>query len=216
VQFSEGQGDLPEFYRDYGVEVICSLPCYLEENCDTQRGRGVYEKSIAALRRLNAVGYGRGDGLHLHLVYNPVGTHLPPAQAELEEDYKRELAARFGIVFDRLYTITNVPISRWLRALRREGELDRYMELLVQSFNPATVEGLMCRHMVSISWDGRLYDCDFHQMAELPLAGGLPRTIAEFDPALLANRRIVTAPHCFACTAGSGSSCGGALTGAGL
>jgi radical SAM/Cys-rich protein len=212
VMFEPGQEDLPEFFREHGVEVVSSLPCYLEENVDTQRGKGVYARSIEALHRLNAVGYGvEGSGLELHLVYNPVGPHLPPPQDALERDYKRELAERWGIVFNRLLTITNMPIRRFLGDLRRKGKEEVYMEKLVAAFNPATVPGLMCRSLVSVDWTGRLYDCDFNQMLELGVGPELGQTIDELDPARFATRRIATAAHCFGCTAGAGSSCGGAV-----
>ena len=168
--------------------------------------------SIAALRRLNALGYGRpGSGLLLNLVYNPVGPSLPPPQAALEAAYRRELDARYGIVFNRLYTITNMPISRFLDDLVRTGQYERYMETLVAAFNPAAVPGVMCRTTLSVGWDGRLFDCDFNQMLELGLAAGLPRHIRDFDPEALGRRPIVTGQHCYGCTAGSGSSCQGAL-----
>lgn len=212
VMFEPGQQDLPEFFRDHGVEVVSSLPCYLEENVDRQRGKGVYTRSIDALRRLNAVGYGvEGSGLTLNLVYNPVGPHLPPDQEILESDYKCELAARFGIVFNNLFTITNMPIKRFLHDLRRSGGEEKYMEKLVRAFNPASVDGLMCRSLVSVDWTGRLFDCDFNQMLDLGVDASLGTTIADFDPATFANRRIVTGAHCFGCTAGAGSSCGGAV-----
>jgi radical SAM/Cys-rich protein len=212
VFFVRGKEHLPEFLRDHQVEVVASLPCYLEENVDAQRGKGVYARSIEALTRLNGLGYGmEGTGLILNLIYNPVGPKLPPAQAELEGDYRVELRRRFGIEFTRLFTITNMPISRFLEDLRRSGQYDRYMDLLVTSFNPSAVPGVMCRSLVSVGWNGVLYDCDFNQMLELPLHHGLPRTIEDFDLAALERRRIVTGEHCFGCTAGSGSSCGGAV-----
>lgn len=212
VMFEPGQEDLPEFFREHGVEVVSSLPYFLEQQTDSQRGRGVFEKSVVALRRLNAAGYGRDGGdLKLNLVYNPVGAYLPPAQDAIEKDFRRELLARHGLTFDRLYTITNMPIKRFLDYLRRSGNEERYMRKLVEAFNPATVEGLMCRTLVSVDWTGRLYDCDFNQMLELGVAHGLPQTIDDFDPARLAARRIVTGEHCFGCTAGAGSSCGGAV-----
>ncbi len=215
VMFEPGQEDLPEFFRAHGVEVVSSLPYFLEQQTDAQRGRGVFEKSVEALRRLNAAGYGRdGGALKLNLVYNPVGAFLPPAQEAIERDFKRELLARHGVTFDRLYTITNMPIQRFLDYLRRSGNEERYMRKLVEAFNPATVEGLMCRTLVSVDWTGRLYDCDFNQMLELGVARGLPQTIDDFDPARLAARRIVTGHHCFGCTAGAGSSCGGAVAAA--
>jgi radical SAM/Cys-rich protein len=213
VMFEPGQDDLPEFFREHEVEVVSSLPYFLEQQTDAQRGAGVFGKSIEALRRLNAVGYGRGaGGLTLNLVYNPVGAYLPPAQDAIERDFRREMLARYGVTFDRLYTITNMPIKRFLDYLRRTGNEERYMRRLVEAFNPATVEGLMCRGLVSVGWDGRLYDCDFNQMLELPVASGLPQTVDDFDPAAFAGRRVVTGAHCFGCTAGAGSSCGGAVT----
>ncbi len=212
VMFEPGQGDLPDFFREHEVEVVSSLPYFLEQQTDAQRGRGVFEKSIEALRRLNAAGYGRdGGALKLNLVYNPVGAFLPPAQSAIEKDFKRELLSRYGVTFDSLYTITNMPIRRFLEYLRRSGNEERYMRKLVEAFNPSTVEGLMCRTLVSVDWTGRLYDCDFNQMLELPVAPELPQTIADFDPTRFASRRIETGAHCFGCTAGAGSSCGGAV-----
>ncbi len=212
VQFEPGKQGLPDFFREQDVEVIASLPCYLAENVDAQRGRGVFGRSIEAMRRLNEVGYGRpGTGLLLNLVYNPLGAELPPPQEELQEEYRRELRARYGLVFNRLYTLTNMPIRRFLDHLRRTGDYARYMETLAAAFNPATVEGLMCRSLISVGWDGRLYDCDFNQMLDLPLTPGMPRHIRHLDPAVLANRRIATADHCYGCTAGAGSSCGGVV-----
>lgn len=215
VLFVAGMEDLAEFYRDHEVELICSLPCYSAENVDRQRGRGVFDQSIAALRRLNALGYGAdGSPLRLDLVYNPVGAFLPPPQPALEARFKEELASLFGVAFHRLLTITNMPIQRFAEALRREGQLAEYLGLLVNHFNPATVDGLMCRALVSVGWDGALYDCDFNQMLELPLAGAAARTIWSIDSCdALDGLPIVTASHCFGCTAGAGSSCGGALAG---
>jgi radical SAM/Cys-rich protein len=212
VMFEAGQEDLPEFFRDHSVEVVSSLPCYLEENVDRQRGKGVYDKSIEALKRLNAVGYGvDGSGLVLNLVYNPVGPHLPPPQEALETDYKRELAARFGVTFNRLYTITNLPVRRFLDDLRRSGNEASYMRKLVDAFNPRTVDGLMCRTQLSVDWTGGLHDCDFNQMLEMGVERSLARTIGEFSAGAFADRRILTGSHCFGCTAGAGSSCGGAV-----
>ncbi|MDQ3806301.1 MAG: arsenosugar biosynthesis radical SAM protein ArsS [Acidobacteriota bacterium] len=212
VTFEPGQTDLPEFFRGHAVEVVSSLPYFLEQQTDAQRGAGVFRKSVEALGRLNAVGYGRqGSGLTLHLVYNPVGAFLPPAQEAIEKDFRRELAARHGVEFNRLYTITNMPIRRFLDYLRRSGNEERYMRKLVEAFNPSTVEGLMCRRLVSVDWTGRLYDCDFNQMLELGVPPGLPQTVADFDPARFAGRRVSTGAHCFGCTAGAGSSCGGAV-----
>ncbi len=212
VIFEPGQGDLPQFFREQAVEVVSSLPYFLEQQTDAQRGHGVFKKSIEALRRLNAVGYGVEDSdLVLNLVYNPVGAFLPPPQASIEADFKRELMNRYGIVFNHLYTITNMPIKRFLDYLRRSGNGERYMRKLVEAFNPATVDGLMCRNLVSVDWTGKLYDCDFNQMLELGIAPELPQTIADFDPSRFARRRIMTASHCFGCAAGTGSSCGGAV-----
>lgn len=213
VFFVRDKQHLPKFLADHQVEVIASLPCYLEENVDQQRGKGVYGRSIEALRLLNALGYGQeGTGLALNLVYNPLGPKLPPPQADLEADYRDELAKRFGIRFNRLYTITNMPISRFLDDLHRAGQYEAYMEKLITSFNPASVDGLMCRSLISVNWDGRLSDCDFNQMLDLPVEGAAPQTIHEFDLARLARRRVVTGMHCYGCTAGAGSSCGGAIS----
>ena len=212
VMFEPGQQDLTEFFRASGVEVVSSLPYFLEQQTDAQRGRGVFDKSISALKRLNEVGYGvDASGLVLNLVYNPVGAFLPPDQSSIEADFKRELAARHGVSFNRLYTITNMPIKRFLDYLRRTGNEERYMRKLVESFNPGAIESLMCRSLLSVDWEGRLYDCDFNQMLDLGVAMELPRTIADLDPAEFAGRRIMTGPHCFGCTAGAGSSCGGAV-----
>jgi radical SAM/Cys-rich protein len=211
VQFEPGQGDLPGFFARNRCEVVCSLPHYTLEATDRQRGRGVYTASIAGLRALNAAGYGRGDGLLLTLVSNPVGAFLPPKQADLERDTREHLLRVHGIVFDRLFTITNMPISRFAAWLQHAGIYDEYMERLERAFNPATLPGLMCRSLISVGYDGALYDCDFNQMLELGLAGEAPMTIQRLDPGALARRRIQTGDHCFGCTAGAGSSCGGAL-----
>lgn len=212
VMFEPGQADLPEFFRAHEVEVVSSLPYFLEQQTDAQRGTGVFAKSIEALRRLNTVGYGsEASGLVLNLVYNPVGAFLPPSQTSIEADFKQELSARYGIIFNHLYTITNMPIKRFLDYLRRSGNDEKYMRKLVEAFNPTTVESLMCRSLVSVDWTGKLYDCDFNQMLELGVANDLPQTIRDFDPAKFAARAIRTAAHCFGCTAGAGSSCGGAV-----
>lgn len=212
IFFEEGYRELPEFMAGNGVTVIASLPCYTKENVDGQRGRGVFDGSIEALRWLNRLGYGKdGSGLVLDLVYNPVGPSLPPAQEGLEEDYRRELRELFGIEFNRLYALTNMPIKRWADWLHRRGQYDAYMELLATSFNPGTVEHVMCRDLVSIAWDGSLYDCDFNQQLELPLAHRR-RTVWEIESFEgLVGEAIATADHCLGCTAGTGSSCGGAL-----
>jgi radical SAM/Cys-rich protein len=209
VQHEPGQDDLPEFFAAHRCEVVCSLPHYTAEATDRQRGRGVYEGSVLALKRLNAVGYGRGNGLVLNLVANPVGAFLPPRQEDLERDTREHLSRTHGITFDHLFTITNMPIARFERWLRQAGIYDDYLGRLEGAFNPATIPGLMCRSLVSVSWDGVLYDCDFNQMLELPLAA--PSTIHGFDLDALTERRIATGDHCFGCTAGAGSSCGGSL-----
>ena len=204
--------DLPEFFADHQVEVVASLPSFALKQTDAQRGEGVFEDSIAALRRFNELGYGvEGSGLVLNLVTNPVGAFLPAAQHALEADWKRELHRRFGVSFNRLYTITNMPISRFLQFLADSGNLQAYMDKLVAAFNPATIDGLMCRYTLSVAWDGRLYDCDFNQMIELGTAAGVPSTIFEAEEAALAHRPIVVGQHCFGCTAGAGSSCGGSV-----
>ena len=214
VMFEQGQEDLPEFFREHSVEVVSSLPYFLGQQTDAQRGPGVFEKSVEALQRLNAVGYGvEGSGLTLDLVYNPVGAFLPPPQASIEADFKRELLARHNVTFDRLYTITNMPIKRFLEYLRRSGNEERYMRRLLDAFNPASVAGLMCRTTLSVDWTGRLYDCDFNQMLGLGVDAALPQTIAEFDPEKFTGRAVETGAHCFGCTAGAGSSCGGAVVG---
>jgi radical SAM/Cys-rich protein len=215
VTLEPGMEWLVDFYRRSEVELVCSMPCYTAENVDQQRGAGVFEKSISALRQLNAAGFGRA-AMRLDLVYNPLGPSLPPPQAELEARYRDELERNFGIVFDRLLTITNMPIARFAHQLAATGSHAKYMSLLVNHFNPATVDALMCRSLVSIGWNGRLYDCDFNQMLEIPLGGRQSRpdrTIWDIDDvATLANEPIATASHCFGCTAGAGSSCTGAIT----
>ncbi len=211
VTLEPGMKWLVEFYQQSGVELVCSLPCYTAENTDRQRGAGVFDKSIAALKQLNAVGFGRGE-LRLDLVYNPIGASLSPPQAGLEAQYRDELARNFGIVFDRLLTIANMPIARFANQLRTTGSHSAYMSLLVNHFNPATVDGLMCRSLVSVGWDGRLYDCDFNQMLEIPLGDSAASTIWDIeDVEGLAGARIATGSHCFGCAAGAGSSCGGAI-----
>jgi radical SAM/Cys-rich protein len=211
VMFEEGQTDLPEFFAENEAEVVCSLPYFLPVQTDAQRGTGVFEKSVAALKRLNAVGYGIEKNLILNLVYNPVGAFLPPAQTAIEADFKRELNARYDISFNNLFTITNMPIARFLDWLRRSGNETSYMQKLVNAFNPNTINGLMCRNLISVDWRGNLYDCDFNQMLELNLSENLPQTIFDFDLEKLENRQIVMANHCFGCTAGAGSSCGGTV-----
>ncbi len=201
---------LPKYLAAHEVEVIASLPCYSKDNVNRQRGNGVFDKSIAALQKLNAVGY--GTRLPLHLVYNPVGATLPGPQAELEADYKEVLLREFGIVFQQLFTITNQPIARFAEDLRQQGKWDEYLELLANSFNPATLNGLMCRSTLSVGYRGELYDCDFNQMLGLSLQNGKPQYLWDLTPDDLENQAIQTGAHCLACTAGGGSSCTGALT----
>lgn len=205
------QSDLVGFLADRRVEIVASLPAFRRQGTDAQRGEGVFEKSLVALRRLNDAGYGAGRELVLNLVHNPVGAFLPGSQSSLERDYRRELGTRYGIVFDRLYTITNMPISRFLDFLERSGNTERYMDLLVRSFNPAAASGVMCRTMLSVGWDGTLYDCDFNQMLDLPVDHGAAATLDDLLRGRALERRVRTGPHCFGCTAGAGSSCGGAL-----
>jgi radical SAM/Cys-rich protein len=216
VFFEPGMEDLPVFLAENQVKITASLPCYSAKNVNAQRGGGVFDKSIKGLRKLNDLGYGASDsGLELDLVYNPGGPFLPPAQSGLEEKYRNELSTEFSIAFNRLLTLTNLPIKRFAHSLFQAEELESYMELLVNNFNPATVDGLMCRSLVSVGWDGALYDCDFNQMLELSMAApSLPRQtvfdVSHFDG--LSGQPIATGGHCFGCTAGSGSSCGGSLT----
>jgi radical SAM/Cys-rich protein len=216
VLFEPGMEDLADFLAAHEVRVVASLPCYQAENVERQRGRGAFGKSIDALRRLNALGYGRpASPLTLDLVYNPVGAFLPPPQLQLEASYREALGRRFGIEFHRLLTITNMPIRRFAALLDQTGQYDAYMGLLVNHFNPGTVSALMCRSLISVGWDGRLYDCDFNQMLEIEPAGAVEtgiRTIWDVSGLdELVGRRIATGSHCFGCTAGAGSSCSGAL-----
>ena len=202
---------LPEFLAAHKVEIIASLPSYALKQTDTQRGDGVFEDSIAALQHLNTLGYGKAEtGLSLSLVTNPVGAFLPGSQQSLEKDWKRQLKRRYDIDFNNLYTITNMPISRYLDFLMRSGNLEEYMEKLVTAFNPAAVDGVMCRTTLSVSWDGRLYDCDFNQMLDMPVVSKAPQTIFNATLEELAERPIMIGQHCYGCTAGAGSSCGGA------
>jgi radical SAM/Cys-rich protein len=204
------QADLAEFLAHHQVEVIASLPYYRAAQTDAQRGDGVFDKSIKALCMLNDLGYGKeGSGLQLNLVYNPVGAFLPPQQESIEKQFRRELERQHGVVFNRLYTITNMPISRFLEFLLSTGNYEGYMERLANAFNPAAAAGVMCRTMLSVGWDGALYDCDFNQMLDLPVDHGAPQHIRDFDASQLAARRIVTGNHCYGCTAGAGSSCAG-------
>lgn len=212
VHFEPGQEDLGEFLRRHRATVIASLPCYTEENVDRQRGRGVFAKSLAVLRRLNGLGYGRSNtGLELNLVYNPGGPHLPGCQESLEADYRRHLGEEHGIEFSHLLTLANLPIHRFAEDLVRRRRLAAYMELLAAAFNPSAVEAVMCRELISVSWDGRLYDCDFNQMLEMPVPGSR-RTIWDLDSFDDFDAgSIALDDHCYGCTAGQGSSCGGAL-----
>jgi radical SAM/Cys-rich protein len=205
------QRGLAEFLAENQVEIIASLPYFSAERTDAQRGEGVFEKSVRALRNLNALGYGKpGSGLGLNLVYNPTGAFLPPPQEAVEADFRRELLSRAGVVFHSLYVITNMPISRFLEFLLRTNNYERYMSKLVQAYNPQAAAGVMCRSMLSVGWDGTLYDCDFNQMLDLPVAHGACAHIRDFARDALDFRRIVTGSHCYGCTAGAGSSCGGA------
>lgn len=212
ILLDPAQDGLAEFLAEHEVEIVASMPCYSPENVNAQRGEGVFDASITALQLLNRIGYGRRPGLPLHLVYNPNGANLPGPQAELEADYKRELAEHFGIVFNQLYTITNLPVARFASWLRHEGKYEEYLETLIAAFNPATVEGLMCRNTINVSWQGEVHDCDFNQMLKLPLAANGRALLWELDAHALAGLPIATGNHCFGCTAGAGSSCGGALT----
>ena len=211
ILLQPGYEDLAEFLARHKIEVIASMPCYTPENVNAQRGHGVFEGSIKALELLNALGYGVEVDLPLHLVYNPVGAFLPGPQAELEVDYKSELKKHFGIVFNKLYTITNLPIARFAGYLRHNNKLDEYMELLVNAFNPATIDGLMCRNTISVGWRGEVYDCDFNQQLDMQWENGRRLFLWDIDPDKIDNREIMTGDHCFGCTAGAGSSCGGAI-----
>lgn len=207
VFFEQGMGSFPEFYRDQEVELIASLPCYLEQNVNAVRGNGVYQKSIDALRKLNSLGYGDATGrLSLSLVYNPAGPFLAPAQSSLEADYKRELKARYSIVFNRLFAFTNMPVGRFSEALVKSGKIGAYLDMLASAFNPATLDRIMCRSLVSVGWDGRLHDCDFNQVLGIPVASDVPQHIHAFDFSTLSRRKISVDDHCFGCTAGQGST----------
>lgn len=203
--------DLPQFFKQNEVEVVSSLPFFSADRTDRQRGDGVFEQSIKALQMLNAAEYGKeGSKYILNLVYNPAGAFLPAAQKDLEQQFKKELIAKYGIEFNHLYNITNMPISRFLDYLLSSGNYESYMEKLIQAFNPTAVSGVMCRNTISVGWDGHLYDCDFNQMLDLKVEKGLPNHLRDFDLQLLNQRNIVVNQHCYGCTAGSGSSCGGA------
>jgi radical SAM/Cys-rich protein len=202
---------IPEFLATHEVEVVASMPCYLEDNVNHQRGRGAYNASVEGLRALNLVGYGSAPHLPLNLVYNPNGPHLPPPQESLAEDYRRELKERFDLVFNELWTITNMPIKRWRADLERSGNLNAYLDLLVDAFNPGTVDGLMCRHQIHIDSQGRLSDCDFNRALEMDMQGRDNQHLWDVRADELAGRLIATGDHCYGCTAGAGSSCGGSL-----
>lgn len=205
-----GYENLAHFLAEQQVEIVASLPCYLQDNVDKQRGKGVFQASIAALKKLNRLGYGTGGALKLNLVFNPQGPELPPPQESLEAAYKTHLRKQFGITFDHLYTMTNMPIQRFAHALEREGKLQRYFRLLRNSFDASNLEGLMCRTTISVDWQGYVYDCDFNQMLDLPLSGRKTH-LREVCLDFLDNGIIATDDHCFGCSAGQGSSCGGAL-----
>jgi radical SAM/Cys-rich protein len=206
-----GMEEMIGAYKDAGVRLVASLPCYGKVNLDAQRGVGAYEKSIEALKRLNAVGYGSDPNFTLDLVYNPGGAFLPPEQSSLESDYRENLHRDHGIVFNHLMTITNMPIGRFQTWLSQQHQLEEYDRLLKDSFNPQTLDGLMCRHQVEVAWDGRVYDCDFNLALRLPTGNGGAAHLRDFDMDAYSKRRIVTGEHCFGCTAGHGSSCAGAL-----
>jgi radical SAM/Cys-rich protein len=209
-----GQEGLAEFLAANQVEVVASLPCYLQENVDSQRGKGSYDASIRGLKQLNQLGYGDpASGLSLNLVYNPLGPSLPPPQGPLEADYRKQLAERFGISFNQLFTITNMPIRRFGSLLHSKGEFHTYLDLLRSSFSPDNLQEVMCRSLISVDWQGRVYDCDFNQMLDMPISDeNSPRpTLSTLLDTDLRGRPIQIAEHCYGCTAGQGSSCGGAL-----
>ena len=217
ILMEPGYEDVADFLAQWNVDVVASLPCYLEDNVDGQRGNGVFQKSIAALHRLNSLGYGTNNGAspskrRLDLVFNPTGSSLPPDQASLQADYKREMKSRYDVEFDSLFCITNIPIKRYAKFLSKQNRLDDYMRLLSQNFNADAAGAVMCRSLVSIGWDGAIYDCDFNQMLEIPISGGDHQTIWDiesFDQSV--NQRVAVADHCYGCTAGAGSSCGGEI-----
>ncbi len=211
ILLEPGYDGLAEFLAENEVEIVASMPCYSPKNVNEQRGNGVFDASITALQLLNRLGYGHRPELPLHLVFNPNGAFLPGPQEELEADYKRELAGHFGIVFNSLYTITNLPVSRFASWLRHEGKYEEYLNLLIEAFNPGTVEGLMCRNTINVSWQGEIFDCDFNQMLRLPMPGYAGRHVWDLNPNVLPGRPVAMGSHCFGCTAGAGSSCGGSI-----
>jgi radical SAM/Cys-rich protein len=211
VLLEPGQEDLAGWYAERRIRLVCSMPCYTRDNVDAQRGKGVFAKSIDALKRLNGAGYGCDSGLSLDLVYNPGGPSLPPSQEALEKDYKQRLWNDFGIRFNQLFTLANLPINRFAHLLESQGKSEEYQRLLTENFNPATVKGLMCRSLISVDWQGRVYDCDFNQMLELPMGLNGTRHLWDIDPESVEDEHIRVDRHCFGCTAGAGSSCGGAL-----
>ncbi len=210
----DGYGDIPEFYRDSSVYVVASLPYFREEETDRTRGRGVFKKSLKALKRFNEIGYGMdGSGFVLDLVYNPAGLYFPPPQNLLEADFKRELGKRYGLVFNSLLTMINMPVGRFADFLERTSNYDFYMKKLVEAYNPSAACNVMCKNTLSVNWEGDMYDCDFNQMLGIKVNHGAPSHISNFDAEVLNGREIMTGPHCYGCTAGSGSSCGGATAG---
>jgi radical SAM/Cys-rich protein len=209
--FEPRMGQMIEFYSNSGIRLVASLPCYTKTNVDAQRGKGVYDKSVEALKRLNAAGYGSDPDLKLDLVYNPGGAFLPGEESTLESDYRENLHKEHGIVFNNLRTITNMPIGRFQRQLQQSKELEGYNQLLRESFNPQTLDGLMCRHQIEVAWDGLLYDCDFNLALHARIGDGISSHAKDFDVDTYSNRTIVTGDYCFGCTAGHGSSCSGAL-----
>jgi len=206
IFYEKGMEDLFDVYDGKHIEIVASLPSCHGENVDRVRGNGVFDRSISALRKLNSLGYGADNGRKLNLVYNPAGAFLPPEQSSLEAEYKKELSSAFGITFNSLYTFANMPVGRFRQFLLRSGNFEKYMEKLIQAFNPETLCGLMCRRLVNVAWDGRLYDCDFNQMTGLGVAEGYPAMIMDFDYDRLASRNIAVGDHCFGCTAGRGST----------
>lgn len=211
ILLEPGYDGTAEFLADHEVEIIASMPCYTPDNVNEQRGDGVFDASISALQKLNSLGYGADPRLPLHLVYNPNGDSLPGPQTELEADYKRELRAHFAIEFNSLYAITNLPVSRFASWLKNNGKYESYLEVLVDAFNPATVDGLMCRDTINVDWQGGIYDCDFNQMLGMQLRNGQPLDLWDITPEQLEGRPIATGEHCFGCTAGAGSTCAGAI-----